>query len=208
MPSEEAHHRFAEATRTHLLAPLPGGVEIASCSAGEWKRLSAALWSDSSRPMLEVDPALEHATRGRAEDLDALLAPPLAHHLVLYAAGEPVAAYHGRQEGGARYHMVNTIFHPAWRGRGLYSALLARIESAAHDSGFLEMSSRHRADNNAILVPKLRAGWVIAAFEVAIKQGLLVHLRRYLHAGLADAHGYRIDGSRADALREAGVQLP
>jgi hypothetical protein len=70
------------------------------------------------------------------------------------------------------------------------------------------MTSRHRADNNAVIVPKLRAGWVIAGFEVAPRFGLLVHLRRYLLDGFARAFAYRVDGGHAEALRAAGVKIP
>jgi hypothetical protein len=58
-----------------------------------------------------------------------------------------------------------------------------------------------------VLVPKLRAGWAIAAFEVTLRYGLLVHLRRYLHDGFARAFGYRVDGSQAAALRAAGAPI-
>jgi GNAT superfamily N-acetyltransferase len=127
---------------------------------------------------------------------------------VLRAAGEPIGIYQGEQQDSGRYYMASTILRPEWRGRGVYRALLAQIEAAVRASGFLEMASRHRADNNAVIIPKLRAGWVIAGFDVAMKYGLLVQLRRFLHDGLGDAFGYRIDGRHVEALRAAGVKLP
>ena len=208
MSADDARRRFDDATRTHLLAPLPQGVEVRTCTADEWRRITDPWWALEPRPDLDLAPLYSEVERARIADLDALLAPLLEHRVVLYAAGTPVGAYWGRQEDFGRYYMVNTILHPDWRGRGLYSALLARVEAAARASGFREMYSRHRADNNAVLVPKLRAGWVIAAFEVALRYGLLVHLRRYLHDGFARAFGYRIDGGNADALRAAGVKVP
>lgn len=208
MSADDARRRFDEATRTHLLAPLPDGVEVVPCSAQDWLRLSDAWWASEPRPRLDLAPLHSEAERARVADLDAVLAPPLAHHVVLRAAGEPIGSYCGCQDSGGRYYMQNTILLPAWRGRGLYRTLLARVEATARDSGFLEMWSRHRADNNAVIVPKLRAGWVIAAFEVGPKYGLLVHLRRYLNDGVGLAFGYRVDGRHVDALRAAGVKLP
>ena len=58
------------------------------------------------------------------------------------------------------------------------------------------------------LVPKLKAGWVIAAFEVVLKFGLMVHLRKYLGDDLVRLHGFRVDGGHAVALRGAGLTLP
>ena len=107
-----------------------------------------------------------------------------------------------------RYYMVNTIMRPDVRGRGVYRALLGNVERAVAAAGFRELYSRHRADNNAVIVPKLKAGWVIAAFEVALKFGLMVHLRRYLSDDLVRLHGFRVDGGHAASLRAAGLKLP
>jgi GNAT superfamily N-acetyltransferase len=208
MSADDARRRFDAATRTHLLAPLPHGVEVLPCTPDEWRLLTNPWWALESRPRIDLAPLYSELDRGSVADLDAVLATPLEHRVVLRAAGAPIGAYYGHQEASGRYSMVNTILVPEWRGRGIYRALLARIEAAVRASGFLEMSSRHRADNNPVIVPKLRAGWIIAAFEVGTKFGLLVHLRRYLHDGLAHAFGYRIDGRHADALRAAGVKLP
>ena len=46
------------------------------------------------------------------------------------------------------------------------------------------------------------------AFEVGLRYGLLVHLRRYLHDGFARVFGYRIDDGHAAALRAADVKVP
>lgn len=208
MSADDARRRFDDATRTHLLAPLPGGVEVVPCSADEWRALTDPWWALEPRPRIDLAPLHSDAERAQLADLDAVLGAPLAHHVVLRAAGEPIGAYSGCQQSDGRYYMQNTILVPAWRGRGVYRALLANLEAALCASGFVEMSSRHRADNNAVIIPKLRAGWVIAAFEVGPKYGLLVHLRRYLHEGLGRVFGFRIDGRHADALRAAGVKLP
>ena len=65
-----------------------------------------------------------------------------------------------------------------------------------------------RADNNAILVPMLRAGWVIAAFAVAPRWGLTIHLRKYVVDALMLVHEHRVDGSRVVELRDRGLELP
>jgi GNAT superfamily N-acetyltransferase len=208
MSADDARRRFEDATRSHLLAPLPHGVEVVPTTADDWQRITDPWWSLEPRPRLDLEALHSDAERAGVADLDAMLAGPLEHRVVLRAEGAPIGAFHGRQERSGRYNMTNTIVVPAWRGRGIYRALLDRVEAAARASGFVEMSSRHRADNNAVLIPKLRAGWVIAAFEVEPRYGLLVHLRRYLHDGRGRAFGYRIDGRHADALRAAGLAVP
>lgn len=207
MSADDARRRFAAAER-HLLAPLPHGVEVRACTAAEWDEHAGAWWRADPRPPLELAALYTDEQRAAIADLDAVLAPGLEHRVLLVKDGVPVGAYRGQQEAFGRYYMINSILDPAWRGRGLYRALLGNVEAAVAEAGFREMYSRHRADNNAVLVPKLRAGWTIAAFEVTPRFGLLVHLRRYLHDGFARAFAHRVDGGHAEALRAAGVKIP
>ncbi len=208
MSADDARRRFDEATAAHLLLPLPGGVAVAPCTAEEWHVIADAWWRESPRPDLDLTPLYTSEERERIADLDAVLSAPLSHRVILRAAGEPIGAYWGMQEPFGRYYMVNSILRPEWRGRGVYRALLANVERTAAAAGFREMGSRHRADNNAVIVPKLRAGWTIAAFEVAPRFGLLVHLRKYLMDGFTKAFGYRVDGGHVTALRAAGLKIP
>jgi len=208
MSADDARRRFDQATARHLLQPLPGGVEVRACTAEEWQREADAMWRDDPRPDIDPAPLFDEATRAGLADLDALLPAPLEHRVLLHAGGEVVGAYWGAQEAYGRYYMVNTIVRSDWRGRGVYRALLDGIVAAVRDSGFREMYSRHRADNNQVLIPKLRAGWTIAAFEVAPRYGLMVHLRRILVDGYDRLFRYRVDGAEADALRAAGVRIP
>ena len=208
MAAEDGRRRFAEATARHLVGPLGAGVEVRACDAAAWREHADAMWRDDERPDVETAPLFDAETRARVDDLDALVPAPLEHRVLLHAGDEVVGTYWGVQEAYGRYYMVNTIVRRDWRGRGLYRALLDRVVAAVRDAGFREMYSRHRADNNAVLVAKLKAGWSIAAFEVAPRYGLMVHLRRILVDGYDRLFRYRIDGAEADALRAAGVRIP
>ena len=84
----------------------------------------------------------------------------------------------------------------------------AKVVEAARASGFREMYSRHRADNNPILISKLKAGFVIAGFEVAPRWGLCITLRKHLFDSFALVHEYRIDGTHGDTLRAKGLAVP
>lgn len=42
--------------------------------------------------------------------------------------------------------------------------------------GFQEIYSRHQPDNNAIIIPKLKAGFVITGLNISDVWGPLVHL--------------------------------
>ena len=55
--------------------------------------------------------------------------------------------------------------------------LLERVEKM----GFQVVLSRHTTTNNSIIIPKLKAGFVITALEVSDRFGTLVHLSYYFN---------------------------
>jgi len=196
--------RFAAATEAHLTAPLADGVILRHVDHDELTRQLDELWRDGPRPGARLERVISDDERARSGDLNAVLGTPLSHRILLEASGAVIGAYWGAQEDAGRYYMVNSIVRQDHRGHGLYARLLARVVLAARDAGFHVIYSRHRATNNAVLVPKLRAGFLIAGFEVAPRHGVLVHLRKYLQDGAARAFEYRIDGAHGEALRASG----
>lgn len=210
MSAEDARARFADATRRHLTSPLADDVALQHVDGAAWHAAADALWEGTmDRPGLALGPLFTPEEAAAIADLDSIVAGRLEHRLLLVdPAGAVVGAYWGQQETFGRYYMTVSVLAPAWRGRGLYRALLARVTAAVADAGFRELYSRHRADNNEILIPKLRAGWTIAAFEVTPRFGLLVHLRRYLVDAVRLVHEHRVDGAHAAELRARGLKLP
>lgn len=77
--------------------------------------------------------------------------------------------------------MRNTAIDPEHRRRGIYAALLAFVVQHARDNGYQRITSTHSATNNAILIAKLKAGFVISGLHVDEKYGLMVHLTNYLY---------------------------
>jgi len=209
MSAAEARTRFAAATTEYLTEPLAADVAIRHVGDAEWHTAVDTMWTETlDRPGLELAPLFTPAQSAGFRDLDAILDERLQHRMLFEAGGATIGGYWGQQEPFGRYYMTVSVFRPDWRGRGLYTALLERVTAAVAGAGFREMYSRHRADNNAILVPKLRAGWVIAAFEVAPRWGLTVHLRKYLVDALTLTHEYRVDGARVAELRTRGLTIP
>lgn len=208
MSADVARTRFTTATTEHLTAPLAPDVSIRHVGEAEWHATVDAMWTETlDRPGLELTPLFTPEQAAGFRDLDAIVGDRLHHRMLFEAGGATIGGYWGQQETFGRYYMTVSVFRPEWRARGLYKALLERVTAAVRAGGFREMYSRHRADNNAILVPKLRSGWLIAAFEVAPRWGLTVHLRKYLVDGLDLVHEYRVDGARIAELRERGMKI-
>lgn len=203
--ADAARARFAAATDEHLTAPLADGIEIRHVTRAEAVATADRLWDDDPRPPARMAAVYSRDEAARLADLAAASGEPLAHQLRFVRDGEEVGCYVGFQESFGRYYMAISILHRELRGRGLYKAMLGRVVAAVRDAGFAEIYSRHRVDNNAVLVPKLKAGFTIAAFEITPRYGTLVHLRRYLVPGLEELYENRVDGAHAESLRARGI---
>lgn len=79
------------------------------------------------------------------------------------------------------YYMCNTAVAPEHRRKGLYTALLPHVLDACRREGFQAVFSRHAATNNPVIIPKLKAGFLITGIELSDKHGTLVVLTKYLH---------------------------
>ena len=77
--------------------------------------------------------------------------------------------------------MRNTAIDPEHRRRGVYSALLAFMLHYAREHGYQRVTSTHSATNNAIIIAKLKAGFIITGIHVDERYGVMVHLTHYLY---------------------------
>ena len=113
----------------------------------------------------------------------------------------------GVQKDAETFQMINTGFLPPHQGRGLYRALLPRVLSLVEAEGFQVVTSRHHPTNNAVLVPKLKAGFVITQFEVSDRFGLLVHLTYYFDERRRHLVNVRVGYERPDDAMRGTLKL-
>ena len=99
-----------------------------------------------------------------------------------------VAWTFARPEGANHLHMINSGVAPAERGHGVYSKLVKLVIEHAESHGYVAVLSRHAANNNAVIVAKLKLGFFVSGFEYSEVYGPLVRLtfllgdlRRTLH---------------------------
>jgi len=64
--------------------------------------------------------------------------------------------------------------------------------------GFQRIYSRHRATNNAVLIPKLKAGFVLTSLEVSDAFGTMVHLTYFSHPLRRKILDYRVGQIQPD----------
>src|SRR5258708_38130934 len=73
-------------------------------------------------------------------------------------------------------HMINSGVLPELRRRGIYSRLVEATIGYAASHGFSKIISRHVPSNNAVIIPKLRLGFMVSGFEYSEVYGPLVRL--------------------------------
>jgi len=73
-------------------------------------------------------------------------------------------------------YMCNTAIDPQHRRKGLYAALLRVVMQHAKDLGYQVITSKHKAWNNAVIIPKLKEGFIVSGVNVSERFGLMVHL--------------------------------
>lgn len=210
MSPDDLRASFAEASARHFHEPLLGRYRVAFVDHATWKASYKPVEAElfSGQAPIETAPAWSDAQRARFAELNACFGALLQHDALVTdeQTGQTMAWFHGFQEPRAVWYMGISAVHPAWRGRGVYTAFLERLLGLLGEQGFREVQSRHKADNNAILVPKLRAGFIIGAFEITANHGLLLHLRYCFSETLRATYAWRVDATRgAEALRAKGI---
>lgn len=150
-----------------------------------------------------VEGALTEAERDAQKRLAQNLGNPYRLSIALYCKEEFIGWHFGWQETSDKFYMCNTAIFPEHRNRGIYSALLPHILSILQAEGFQLVTSRHHATNNAVIVPKLKAGFTISAFEISDRHGILVHLYYYFNPLRRKAMEVRAGHERPDDVMRA-----
>jgi len=87
----------------------------------------------------------------------------------------------GCQTDPDEYYMHNTSIFEAHRRKGLYTKILQLILHKVKEKGYQKILSKHATTNNAVIIPKLKAGFLINGMEVNEKFGVLIKLIYYFN---------------------------
>ena len=150
--------------------------------------------------------ALSMEERTATARLRERMGSPFRLNIGLYHHQEFIGWSFGIQESAEKYYMVNTAIFPQHQGKGIYSALLPRLLGILQEEGFQIAYSRHKATNNQVLVPKLKAGFVITGLEVSEVFGVLVQLSYFFNPLRRKVLDVRVGQARPDA--EVRQHLP
>jgi len=87
----------------------------------------------------------------------------------------------GYQTDANEFYMHNTGIFEQHRRKGIYSKILQLVLSTVKEKGYQKVHSKHATTNNAVIIPKLKAGFLINGMEVNEKFGILVKLIYYFN---------------------------
>jgi ribosomal protein S18 acetylase RimI-like enzyme len=181
---------------------LPPGYEIREMTKEEFQ----PLWQKHSAPIFHEDgqifslwDALSDEEKAKGKQLGENMGKPWQLRLGLFHRDEFVGWACGDQKNFEEYYMRNSAVLPEHRRKGLYQALLQKTVDIVVEKGFQRIYSRHNATNNAVIIPKLKFGFVISSLEVSDIFGVLVHLAYYPKEIRRKMMDYRVGDCKPDA---------
>ena len=116
----------------------------------------------------------------------------------VFYCGEQIGWSVGVQQDRGRFYMINSAIFPEHRQKGLYTAMVVKVIELVTKQGFQLITSSHNATNSAIIIPKLKAGFIITGFELSDTFGLLVNLTYYTNATRRKIMDFRAGQTRPD----------
>ena len=98
------------------------------------------------------------------------------YYLVAKKEGKIIGWSVGHQINSGDFFMGNSAVLPGFRRLGVYTKMLDLVVKRLKNNGYQMIISLHKLDNNAVLIPKLKYGFIITGFDVNDKYGILVKL--------------------------------
>lgn len=131
---------------------------------------------DDQQQIFRLPQYLTDEEKTKSKALRENLADAVRINLIMYHGDEVAGWSFGFQESSSTFYMCNSAVYSAHRRQGLYTALMQHMVQRATDLGFLKIYSRHNASNNAVIIPKLKAGFHITSLEICDLFGAMVNL--------------------------------
>lgn len=101
--------------------------------------------------------------------------------IVFYDGDKAIGWSIGRMTGASDFMMDDTGIHPDYQRKGIYVSFLRLFLPYLRDIGYERVVSYHSPTNRAVLIAKLKAGFVITATEFREHVGASVKLAYFLH---------------------------
>lgn len=97
--------------------------------------------------------------------------------LGLFYQDQIVGWHYGHASDDETYYMQNSAILPEYRNQGLYEKLLLAVLERVQEEEFQVITSLHHPNNAAVLIPKLKAGFIISGMQFHERFRSLIELR-------------------------------
>lgn len=175
---------FDELRARHFPCPLtPDVVAVAVEAPTFWRALAAIPQADEPFTPLEqlgnYAPPAERAAH--AQPLRAVAAATHHEHLLLMQGERCVGWSQGMLRDPDTFFMAYSRVVRSQQRRGLYTALLHALLPYLGALGYERVTSNHMVTNRAVLIAKLKAGFVISGMVLDERYGAQVSLTYLCH---------------------------
>lgn len=145
----------------------------------------------------------------RSEANSARYAQLESVYVLLMHNGRCIGWHYGFQEGAMTYYMCNSAIISEYRRQGCYSWLAEQVMKEMQARGYLKIKSRHHPTNTAVLIAKLKLGFIVSGLQVSSNFGTLVELEWHGNAHVEDVMKFRCGAAMPDAstLEVLGLSL-
>lgn len=161
----------------------------------------------SNDTSMDFQKVLSEEERAQVKRLHKNLSQLISFNLCIYKDDEFCGWFTGDQYNNETFYMRNSAILPDHRRKGLYTALMHEVLERVEKMGFQVVLSRHTTTNNSIIIPKLKAGFVITALEVSDRFGTLVHLSYFFNEKRRRVMQFRSGDLRPDSELKAALRM-
>lgn len=134
---------------------------------------------------------LSEQAKKKQKELSELISQRQTFFFFILYKEEVIGWHSGYQISGEEYFMLDSGILKAHQNKGVYQAFLKAVIAFLSQQGYQFISSKHHASNNAVLVPKLKAGFVIQSLEINIDLGIMVKLVYFVNEAARNSYNYR-----------------
>lgn len=155
--------------------------ELQELSINEFNELFSERQQEyfSGSIVVDVTSHLSHEAKQKIQERSAVHPKPWRFQWALVHRSAIVGWTYAYQSDHETLYMCNTAIDPEHRGKGLYARVLNQVITLATNEGFQLITSKHHASNSAVIVSKLKAGFMITGMTLDEKYGLMVLLTYY-----------------------------
>lgn len=157
---------------------LGNGFQIRELTHEELSEFTSAHFEEMFRNRLE-NPRVMNSEKSNADKVTNRRKADQRYQLRLgvFKDNQVVGWHFGHATDAETYYMQNSAILKAFRGNGLYSKLLAVVLEILKGEGFQVVTSTHHPNNAAVLIPKLKQGFIITSTQFHERFRFLVELR-------------------------------